>query len=413
MIIGILISGDSGFYKWGFDRANRRSFINFLDNLVITSNGRFHYYFPLKKSDQYLDRNFNPVGSYQMLPPGNRHRARTANSSAVTCTKSRWHVESLFGREHCWKILGGSSELAQQYFASSRIPGHENQSVIYVWLCVGDVLIKNFTGGFRHVYPTVDTYPQHGQDLRNRIDMENPLSEFSGVTWSRDIFKKPTRQELQSGRVQRVDLMNNIQTGMAGIEFRELTSMTLGSFQPKLANSYVTKLRRLEVQDHAFVNMQVFDAHLGQLPNVEAYIWTEVYGPQGPPGWDNDAFWPWEDVQLLLTFIPARMKQDKMRSVVLMYRPQHMPPPNVNNMGFRTINMARLKCWICGPAAADACPLGERLAGCCAHCSAAVYLAAVLPHDLNQFSSRHRGCHFLDRANQLTHDEDIIRQVCG
>ena len=72
-----------------------------------------------------------------------------------------------------------------------------------------------------------------------------------------------------------------------------------------------------------------------QLPNVVGYIWDEVYGQGGPNGWDPHLYWPWENVRMLLTFLLARMKADKLRAVVLMYRPVNMNPPLTNNMGFR------------------------------------------------------------------------------
>ena len=136
-----------------------------------------------------------------------------------------------------------------------------------------------------------------------------------------------------------------------------------------------------------------------------------MHGPQGPAGWNIALFWPWEDVRMLLTLIPARLKQDKTRSVVLMFRPVHMPPPITNNMGFRTPNMARIKCWMCGPSVADSCPLGERLDGCCSHCSAAVYLCGTLANNPLLFNTRHRNCHILDRANQQQMNEDLASEV--
>ena len=53
---------------------------------------RFRYFFPRNKSEEYLDQFLVPAGHYEgnALPPGpRRHRARTANSSAATCTKHR------------------------------------------------------------------------------------------------------------------------------------------------------------------------------------------------------------------------------------------------------------------------------------------------------------------------------------
>ena len=79
------------------------------------------------------------------------------------------------------------------------------------------------------------------------------------------------------------------------------------------------------------------------LPNHQAYIWDEIHGPQGPPGWDREMFGIWEDVRLLLTFVPARMKSDQMRSVVIMYRPVNGPTSIYNNLGFWSPVMVRIK----------------------------------------------------------------------
>ena len=241
--------------------------------------------------------------------------------------------------------------------------------------------------------------------------MENPLSDFSGIVWSRNIFQRPSVQEVRNGTVQTVNLMDPNATGMVGVTRAELSSMTLGSFQAKMAVSYMSKLRKKEVDQLPCVNLQTTDNLLTQFPNVVGYIWDEVYGPNGPPGWDPNLYWPWEDVRLLLSFIPARMKSEQWRSVVLMYKANTMPGPVVNNMGFRTPAMARLKGWICGPTGRQACPLGERLAGSCSHCATAMYIAAVIPGNPQIYHSKSRGCHLLDRANPQAMDEEILSEM--
>ena len=123
---------DSGFRKWWFDRAIRRSFTDFLDNLVLTSNRKLRYFLPCLPDDPYLDANFNPAGNYHVRAPGNRHRARTANSSAASVTKTHWHVESCFGKESALKMMGVKYEVPQQYFAPCRIQGYSNQPIIYI-----------------------------------------------------------------------------------------------------------------------------------------------------------------------------------------------------------------------------------------------------------------------------------------
>ena len=194
---------DQGFKKFGFDRANRRSFPDILHQIKTQSNGRFHFFLPLTNSDVYLDRNFNRLAAYQNLPPGRRHRARTANSSAVTCTKARWHVECTFAREFDLQITGTRKEIPRQYMEASTINGFQSQPKIYIWLSVVDVVSKNFSAPFHLSYPLsqYDTYHSHGIDLRNRIEMENPLSEYNNVTFSRNIFRKPVRQEFSQEEV--------------------------------------------------------------------------------------------------------------------------------------------------------------------------------------------------------------------
>ena len=148
------------------------------------------------------------------------------------------------------------------------------------------------------------------------------------------------------------------------------------------------------------------------LPTVRGYVWDEIHGPNGPPGWDANVYWAWEDVRMLLMFIPAHMKADKMRAVVLMYRPVHMKVSRQNNMGFRAAHMRRLKGWCCGPSdRSDSCAIGERLAGACCHSSSAVYLAGVLSHHPHLFSSSHRTCHHIDRANDQLANQKNAAQV--
>ena len=104
---------------------------------------------------------------------------------------------------------------------------------MYAWLSVCDVIVRNCSLPFHLNYPTRDSYIQHGNDLLNRIEMENCLSHFSGVTWSRNIFKKPSQQELRQGNVRTVDVLDPNQTGFFKIDKIDLSSITLGSFQTR------------------------------------------------------------------------------------------------------------------------------------------------------------------------------------
>ena len=98
-----------------------------------------------------------------------------------------------------------------------------------------------------------------------------------------------------------------------------------------LVDKYVTKLRKAEIAN-AFVNLNTQDQDMQLLPTLVGCVWDETYGDNGPPGWDPNLYWPWEDVRLLLIFIPAHMKADIMRAVVLMYKPVTMNLPVSNNI---------------------------------------------------------------------------------
>ena len=113
----VIFLGDSGFYKWGFDRKIRRSFVDYMVQIRLQTNSRVRLFLPCLPSGVYLDINLDNAGSYLVRAGGNRHRARTANTSAVSVTKTRWVVEGTFGKEAgVLKISGSLHMVPQQYF---------------------------------------------------------------------------------------------------------------------------------------------------------------------------------------------------------------------------------------------------------------------------------------------------------
>ena len=81
--------------------------------------------------------------------------------------------------------------------------------------------------------------------------------------------------------------------------------------------------RRKEVDPMPFVDSNTHDQRLRAMPNPIAWVWDEVHPAGGPPNWDHQLYWPWENVRLLLTFVPSRMRSGPDRAVVLMYKPMH------------------------------------------------------------------------------------------
>ena len=108
-----------------------------------------------------------------------------------------------------------------------------------------------------------------------------------------------------------------------------------------------------------FVDSNTHDQRLRAMPDPIAWVWDEVHPAGGPPNWDHQLYWPWENVRLLLTFVPSRMRSVPDRAVVLMYKPMHQQPPNVNPLGLRPHNLQRLMGYCCGAARANSCPVGE------------------------------------------------------
>lgn len=247
--VTIILLQDQGFRKFGFDRAIRRSFTDYEDDLEVRTNGGFRYFTPCFPSDPFRDQNFNPVGQYGagQLPGGSRHRSRTANTSTAGCTKTRWAVEVLFSRERHLSLLGAKAEVPNQYLEPCGIPNYGSLSHLMVWLLIGDSINYHYGTPYNYKYPTVDTYLDHGNDIRQRIELETPLSSLSGIVWSRDdIFSRPMGMRPVTRHNQpilRVDLFDPQQTGMPPISLAEFSSVTLGSYQKKLVRTYLTSLR--------------------------------------------------------------------------------------------------------------------------------------------------------------------------
>ena len=146
-----------------------------------------------------------------------------------------------------------------------------------------------------------------------------------------------------------------------------------------------------------WVDSDTHDQRLRQMPNPHGFIWDEVHGVGGPPGWNANLYWPWENCRILLTRVPSRMRSVPDRAVVFLYKPMPLPPPIVNPLGFRPVILRRIFSYCCGAAQANSCPVGERLVGACSHCVTALTLASVYPGHPNEFSSTHRGVRLVDR----------------
>ena len=157
-----------------------------------------------------------------------------------------------------------------------------------------------------------------------------------------------------------------------------------------------------------FVDNATHNARLSGLPNPDAWIWDEIHGAGGPPGWDANKYWPWQDCKMLLSFVPARMKTSPDRAVVIMFRDV---APLVNPMGYRPASLHGIMSYCCGPSKANMCPVGERLAGICSHAATVLYTGCVLPQNLALFRSTHRSIQLIDRRNPVAMNIETLSEV--
>ena len=99
------------------------------------------------------------------------------------------------------------------------------------------------------------------------------------------------------------------------------------------------------------------------------------------------------------------------RAVTLLYRPANQPQQFGNPLGLRPASLQGLLSYCCGPSRANACPVGERLAGCCSHVATVLGFAAVAPANPEIILSTHRGTRLVDRKNPVELDTEVVAEV--
>ena len=105
------------------------------------------------------------------------------------------------------------------------------------------------------------------------------------------------------------------------------------------------------------------------------------------------------------------MKSGLDRAVVLMFKPLPLPLPMATPLGLRPRNLQYLMSYCCGAAQPTSCPVGERLVGCCSHCTTVLWLSMVLPANPGMFTTTHKGVRLLDRKNPQQLDEETLAEV--
>ena len=77
-----------------------------------------------------------------------------------------------------------------------------------------------------------------------RVRKKNPLCNLSGVQWARpNIFKKPTRGEIQNGLARRANLMDINDTGLPALTMPLTSCISLSPYSQRLTHGYVTNFQ--------------------------------------------------------------------------------------------------------------------------------------------------------------------------
>ena len=95
--------------------------------------------------------------------------------------------------------------------------------------------------GFPQLVGHTVTHGDIGRVLVHRTPLRNALDPANGLVWIRDIFRKATVAEIQTGAVEIVNLMNPAETGLPELTLGDLNCIASGILLMKLC-------RRLDVQ---------------------------------------------------------------------------------------------------------------------------------------------------------------------
>ena len=96
----------------------------------------------------------------------------------------------------------------------------------------------------KYELPNGVSYADHGRLFRHRVDKRNPLDENNGVVFDYPhIFKKPTQAEMATHNIQVVNLFSPIETLLPQFDVRDLQSVTIGPYQVRLSQGYLTDMR--------------------------------------------------------------------------------------------------------------------------------------------------------------------------
>ena len=396
-VICILL--DKGFLVHRFNPSNR-TLLQFF-NQVANRTGRLKYFLPLNPGSEYFDNQLQPAGRDNVNVVINnvlRRRARRlsdyeANSTRVSVTMCRWIVEASYSCDWAMNITGKKKNIPYQYLEEANFQPAPQVSKQGVILYASMVMKNRYHKPFELTFtlPPQVTYANLGTRALERISFRNPLDPINQVQW---IIPDLSARRTIHQQWQPINLMNPNQTSMANIPAVNLVEVALGPYTVNLMSGYITSIQMKEVlRLQNYVNLAQYHLQCRQIPaNVPAFYFDQI---NIPGNWRND-FGVFQSCRIIqIPNVPSRNKSSGTQTVVLMYKLAGSPD-TPSRFNFTNRNLRTLLGWYCGPSNDNRCPVGSRLAGCCAHIVTAIGLGFTFAHNPLLYRDTHRAANLTD-----------------
>ena len=430
---------DLGYKPWG--RIVGLSFIQQLDNLRATTNGRVQHRLPPHATDPWFDENGvrQPAPAHQAQAPAPAQNVGgiimdlSANAGTLA-TKARNASEHNFQFIWACKYFGrggGISNTLLMRCESQPDPARTTVEHVLdaVWAIRADY------GPARHpIYPLPEgvTRTSIGEKLVGRVPLRNYLCPYVyDITWERQVqwngvglrptlhtgIRNPERA-INGGVMHEGNLLDPYFTGLPRLildnevperKLAMINELCCGPFLLNRAPAYIQNVQHRQVQGQQVGNRQAYHQLRQQVPNhVPCFYFDQNNAPANWP-----IHLPWQPIRILTApNIPSQYKSNEnganLHSTVISYVPI-APVPLAPNQTWPVLHpdpltisepLQRIQMWLCGPRERNQCRLGARTVVPEVHVTASIMMGCVYAYNRNLYNPRHMEVNLIDPSAQ-------------
>ena len=430
---------DLGYKPWG--RIVGPSFIQYLDNLRATTNGRFQYRLPPHATDSWFDANGvsqqAPAHQAQAPVPGQNVGRVIMDLSAnagTLATKARNASEHNFQFIWACKYFGRGGGISNNLLMRCESqPDPARTTVEHVLDAVW--AIRAEYGPARHPsYPLPEgvTRTSIGEKLVGRVPLRNYLCPYVyDITWEREAQwngngLRPTlhtsvrnaERAINGGVMHEGNLLDPYFTGLPRLildnevpdrQLALINELCCGPFLLRRAPAYIQNVQHRQVQGQQVGNRQAYNQLRQQRPNhVPCFYFDQLIAPAN---WPNHL--PWQPIRILtVPNIPSQYKSNEnganLHSTIISYVPI-APVPMAPNQTWPVLYpdpltisepLQRIQMWLCGPRERNQCRLGARTVVPEVHVTTSIMMGCVCAYNPNLYNPRHMEVNLIDPAAQ-------------